>query len=161
AVEQYASSIDQKADSISATVSSLQTTVGEHGTQISQAQTDIQVIAGQVSTKAEASEVTELGTKVTTVEQNLSALEGIVETKVDDGEARSIFLQEASSFTFSAEQINFDGHVFGENATFNGRVEGALIEGSTFKSYGVLGGNPTELTISGGRIVGLNPEADL
>src|SRR5690606_40921897 len=74
AVEQYASSIDQKADSISATVSSLQTTVGEHGTQISQAQTDIQVIAGQVTTKAEASEVTELGTKVTTVEQNLSEI---------------------------------------------------------------------------------------
>ena len=40
----------------------------------------------------------------------------------------------SDNITLSANQINFDGHVFGSDATFTGTVEGSNILGSTFIS---------------------------
>src|SRR5690606_13658845 len=94
------------------------------------ASSEIQQLAGQVSTKAEASTVTALGNRVTTAEQNISALQGEITTKVSktdyNGETIvSLIHQTAEQVTISADKINFEGHVFGENATFTGALEGA------------------------------------
>lgn len=69
---------------------------------------------------------------VSSINQKADSIQATVSTKVGEDEVRSIFRQEADSFTFSADQINFDGHVFGSNATFTGKILGATIEGSTF-----------------------------
>jgi len=71
-----------------------------------------------------------------TIEFTLDEQRGMIESKIGTDEAQSIIRQEIDSITFSADQINFDGHVFGENATFAGHLEGVTgtfsgnIEGS-------------------------------
>lgn len=110
------SELDVSINGITANVSSLQTTVNNHGTSISQAQSDIQAVAGQVSTKAEASEVSALGTRVTTAEQNISALDGEISSKVSTSvfnalegrvqQAESDITQTAQDVTFSFERLD-------------------------------------------------------
>jgi len=66
-------------------------------------------------------------TSVTNLETNTNArftvMADQISSKVTAGEVESIFYQTANSFTFSAEQINFNGHVFGQGATFSGNLE--------------------------------------
>jgi len=96
----------------------------------SYASSEIQQLAGEVSTKAEVSTVTALGNRVTTAENNISALRGEITTKVSktdyNGETIvSLIHQTAEQVTISANKINFRGHVFGEDATFTGHLQGA------------------------------------
>lgn len=92
---------------------------------VNQAESQITQLAGQIELRATKTEVDELTGRVSTVESTIQQHADMIESKIDDGQARSIFRQEASSFTFDADQINFKGHVFGEDATFKGRLEGA------------------------------------
>lgn len=53
-----------------------------------------------------------------------------ISSRVTSEEAESIFEQKADSFTFSANQINFDGEVFGNsNARFEGQVRAERLIG--------------------------------
>lgn len=90
----------------------------------------------------------------------INQLSNQISSKVSEGEARSIFTQEARSFTFDADQINFNGHVFGDNATFNGKIEGAEIDGSTFTSVSPYGTSTGKLVISGATIEGTAYEGE-
>ena len=56
--------------------------------------------------------------------------------------------QTASNVTISAKKINFDGHVFGSNATFTGTIEGAEIIGSIIRATKSLGSSELEITNS-------------
>ena len=66
-------------------------------------------------------------TSVTNLETNTNArftvMADQITSKVTAGEVESIFYQTANSFAFSAEQILFDGHVFGQGATFSGNLQ--------------------------------------
>src|SRR5690606_28176062 len=85
--------------------------------------------------------------RVSTVESTIQQHADMIESKIDDGQARSIFRQEASSFTFDADQINFKGHVFGEDATFTGKIEGSEIQGAN-----IIGATVTGTEINGSTI---------
>ncbi|WP_217588726.1 phage tail protein [Lentibacillus saliphilus] len=117
------------------------------------AEGQITTMAGEINTKAEVSIVDDIGLRVTTAEQNISALNGEITQKVSQTDYNgniitSMINQSATTIDISAAKINFDGHVFGTNATFEGTIRGALIEGSTFKTVSSLG----TLEISGSTI---------
>lgn len=57
------------------------------------------------------------------LESQITQLSGEISSRVTAGEVESIFYQTANSFTFDADQINFNGHVFGQGATFEGNIE--------------------------------------
>src|SRR5690606_20643062 len=99
-------------------IDNIQGTLASHSTKIEQN-------AQQIQLRATKTEVDTLTGRVNTVESTIQQHADLIESKIDDGQARSIFRQEASSFTFEASQINFKGHVFGEDATFTGKLEGA------------------------------------
>src|SRR5690606_32538063 len=103
--------------------------------------TKIEQNAQQIQLRATKTEVDTLTGRVNTVESTIQQHADMIESKIDDGQARSIFRQEASSFTFEADQINFKGHVFGEDATFTGHLEGAsgTFAGKLTASYLVIG----------------------
>lgn len=92
---------------------------------------EIKAVAGEVSLKASQSVVDSLEGRVSTAEGELRVLPDMIEGKVDDGEARSIFRQEAGSFTFDADQVNFTGHVFGQDAIFKGNIEGGSVKSNS------------------------------
>src|SRR5690606_12636297 len=89
---------------------------------VNQAESQITQLAGQIELRATKTEVDELTGRVSTVASTIQQHADMIESKIDAGDARSIFRQEASSFTFEADQINFKGHVFGEDATFMGSI---------------------------------------
>ncbi|GAB3808649.1 phage tail spike protein [Virgibacillus kimchii] len=131
-VSQHSTDISQNATAI--TQRALQTDLDTATGRITDAEGQISTIAGEVALKASQTDLNTLTGEVDTLEAELVVMSDEIASKVDDGEVRSIFTQEAGSFTFDADQINFDGHVFGEDATFSGRVEGAVIEGSRYES---------------------------
>lgn len=98
------------------------------------AEGEISTLAGEIELRATKTEVNALEGRVSQAEASISVLSDEIELKVEEDGVRSIFRQEASSFTFEASQINFEGHVFGQDATFTGKIEGATIEGSEFIS---------------------------
>ncbi|WP_018934549.1 phage tail spike protein [Gracilibacillus lacisalsi] len=89
-----------------------------------------------VSNVQEFDSVGNVSSPILRAESSITQLSNQIELKVEENDVRSIFTQEADSFTFEASQINFDGHVFGGDATFTGTIEGAVIEGSRFISDG-------------------------
>src|SRR5690625_180988 len=84
---------------------------------------EIRTVAGEVSLKASQSVVDSLVGRISTAEGELKVLPEQIEDRVTVDEAESIFRQEADKFTFEADQINFDGHVFGGDATFSGVIK--------------------------------------
>lgn len=125
---------------IAVRVDNVEEDIKNHQGLISKAQTDIIQAYNEIELRATKTEVDALSGRVSTVESTIQQHADMIESKIDDGQARSIFRQEADSFTFDADQINFKGHVFGEDATFTGRLEAAT---------GTFSGNLTssELTI--------------
>lgn len=109
---------------------------------VSSQSTEIQQNASAITSKAESSVVDTLTGRVSTTESEIQQQADELSSKIDDGQARSIFTQEADSFTFDAGQINFDGHVFGEDATFAGALEAAT---------GTFGGTVSGANIEGSR----------
>ncbi|MEK0285911.1 phage tail spike protein [Caldifermentibacillus hisashii] len=139
AVNNAKADIKLTTDSISQSVSSLQGTVNNQGTRLSSVESTITQHAGLIASKAESSTVTALGTRVTTAEQNINGLTGQISQKVSKTDYNgntiaSLINQTAEEVSISAQKINFDGHVFGTNATFKGKVEGAQIVGSNILS---------------------------
>src|SRR5690625_4014394 len=118
--------IDAKADS---------STVTALGTRVSTAETNINALEGEISSKVSLSEFNALDGTVSDLSSTVSQQATQISARVTDSKARSIFTQEAGSFTFQANQINFDRHVFGSDATFTGDISGANITGSTVTSY--------------------------
>ena len=88
----------------------------------SYASSEFEQLAGSIALKADATYVDGVESRITTAELEINALDGQIQSKVEENDVRSIFTQEADSFTFQADQINFDGHVFGEDATFSGEI---------------------------------------
>ncbi|WP_182200086.1 phage tail spike protein [Paraliobacillus salinarum] len=98
------------------------------------AESEITQLAGRVDTKAESTVVDNLGVRVTTAEQSINALDGAISQKVSQTDYNgntitSMINQSATTIDIQANRINFDGHVFGTNATFSGEinVEGKVI----------------------------------
>lgn len=56
-------------------------------------------------------DVSDLGTRVSTAESKISQTSSQISSKISSSEARSIFRQEARSFTFDARQVNFNSNV--------------------------------------------------
>lgn len=85
-------------------------------------------------------------TSVTNLQTNMNAqftvMADEISSKVTAGEAQSIFTQAANSFTFDAAQINFNGHVFGQGATFSGSIETSqsIKVGTNIEMQGASGG---------------------
>lgn len=84
---------------------------------------EITALAGEVSLKASQSVVDSLEGRVSTAEGTLSVLPGQIELKVSkDGVINAIEMSPETT-KFSANRVEFAGHVFGKDATFNGRLE--------------------------------------
>ncbi|MFA1820547.1 hypothetical protein ACDX78_10250 [Virgibacillus oceani] len=116
------------------------------------AEGQINTQAGLIEAKAESSVVDDLGESVTGALFRIDGLEGEITAKVEADDVRSIFTQEAGSFTFDADQINFDGHVFGQDATFAGELqaakgtfEGDMVAGSINIDTAIQVGNEIRL----------------
>lgn len=95
----------------------------------------IEVRAGEIESTVSSQSATIGG-----LQSQITQQAGEISSKITSSEAESIFTQSASSFTFSASQINFNGHVFGQGATFSGNI-------STTQNV-VVGNNITLGTIS-------------
>ncbi|GAA5417703.1 hypothetical protein Pryu01_02778 [Paraliobacillus ryukyuensis] len=124
------SEVDNALDS---KVSITQYTTDQDGivTRLDDAESSISQNANAITSKVEQTIFDSLEGRVDSAESTISQQADQIQTKIDDGEARSIFIQEADSFTFDANQVNFDGAVFGQDATFSGAVVGATIESNT------------------------------
>src|SRR5690625_1271927 len=84
---------------------------------------EITALAGEVSLKASQSIVDSLEGRVSTAEGELRVLPGQIEAKVSkDGVINAIEMSPETT-KFSANRVEFAGHVFGKDATFNGRLE--------------------------------------
>src|SRR5699024_7299798 len=128
-ITQNYNNINLKADS---------TTVQGIETRVTSAEADIDGLEGQIVLKADNTTVNAQGERITTAEQTIDAIDGRISLVVSESgtinaEAIASELSVTPSaidlisdnITLSANQINFDGHVFGEDATFTGRIEGA------------------------------------
>jgi phage minor structural protein len=143
-------SIETDVNDIEADISDIEGTLSSHNTRISSnaneialkaSSSEVDILEGRVdsaeseitaNSTAINSRVTQstfnsLAGRVSTAESNISQNASSISSKVDDGDVRSIFTQEAGSFTFDADQINFSGHVFGSDATFKGTVSGGEV----------------------------------
>ncbi|MUV39484.1 hypothetical protein JNUCC1_03362 [Lentibacillus sp. JNUCC-1] len=131
-VEKAETSITQNANAITqrATKTELNTLTGR----VSDAESSITQNANKITSKVSQTDFNTLSGRVSTAESEIIQNADSIKTKVTDSEARSIFTQEANSFTFDADQINFTGHVFGEDATFAGDLVGNTFTSSYSES---------------------------
>ncbi|SFL38730.1 phage minor structural protein, N-terminal region [Gracilibacillus orientalis] len=113
-VTQLAGRIDSKAEA---------SVVTDIETRTSSAEQSIDALEGQITSKVEQSVYNTLEDRVDTAESTITQQSNQIQSKVEENDVRSIFTQEADSFTFDASQINFTGHIFGGDATFNGFIE--------------------------------------
>lgn len=72
--------------------------------------------------------------KITSMQSSITQQGNLISQKVSKGDVVSEINQSPTSVSINASKINFNGHVFGENATFRGDISGANITGSTFNS---------------------------
>ncbi|WP_440894979.1 Gp37-like protein [Amphibacillus sp. Q70] len=90
---------------------------------VSDNEAEFEIVYDEIRGKVSAEYVNdEVGEVYKYAETEFNQIANQISTKVEEDDVKSIFLQEADSFTFDANQINFDGHVFGEDATFTGVV---------------------------------------
>ena len=86
-------------------------------TQISSTDNDLRTyVSKNYSTKTQTasmieSNVSSINSRLGSAESRISQTDSKVESRVTSSEARSIFRQEASSFTFDADQVNFNSDV--------------------------------------------------
>ncbi|MCT2138090.1 hypothetical protein M3E13_19520, partial [Oceanobacillus kimchii] len=121
-ISNHSTLIDQNESAI--TQRATKTEVNNIENRVTEAESELVTMAGRIDAKAESSVVTEQGQRIRSAELSIDGLEASITSKVSDGEVRSIFTQEAGAFYFDANQINFNGHVFGTNATFSGSLQG-------------------------------------
>ncbi|MFA1818995.1 hypothetical protein ACDX78_02125 [Virgibacillus oceani] len=91
------------------------------------ASSEFEQVAGRIDLKADSTYVDTINDIVEDHSAQFTVMSEEISGKVDDGDVRSIFTQEAGSFTFDADQINFLGHTFGKDATFSGKVSSGEI----------------------------------
>ena len=136
-VQENYSTKTQTADMIESKVSSINSRLGSAESRISQTNSKIESEIRGVMNNA-ASDYFNLSTKIT---QTKNA----IESKVSSGDVRSIFRQEANSFTFDAKQVNFNSNVkvkgtFETNGTnlYNGSYEPTrtVLDDGAIKFYG-------------------------
>lgn len=94
--------------------------------------------AGEVGAFSQADGNTLAG-RLSTAESTITQQADLISQKVSKTDYNgntiaSLINQTAEEVSISAQKINFDGHVFGANATFKGKVEGAQIVGSNILS---------------------------
>lgn len=77
------------------------------------------------------SDVTSLRSRLSTAESKISQTSSQISSKISSSDARSIFKQEARSFTFSASQVNFNSNV-DVNGTF--KTTGSTYWNGSYKS---------------------------
>src|SRR5690625_4588205 len=129
--------------------------------EISSLSAELSVQAGIIEGKAESTVVDAQGVRITTAEQTIDAIEGKISLVVtaDDKINAEAIASELSvtpsaidlisdNITLSANQINFDGHVFGENATFTGDIIGSTITSYNNATNGVIILEDGEITTS-------------
>ena len=102
-IERNYSTTTQTNSMIESKVSSINSRLGSAESRISQTNSKIESEIREVMNKA-ASDYFNLSTKITQTKD-------AIESKVSSSEARSIFRQEANSFTFDARQVNFNSDV--------------------------------------------------
>ena len=95
-------------------------------------------LAGEVGAFSQADGNTLAG-RLSTAESTITQQADLISQKVSKTDYNgntiaSLINQTAEEVSISAQKINFDGHVFGTNATFKGKVEGAQIVGSNILS---------------------------
>lgn len=154
AVNSSITTLDLKADGIATSVTNLETDMNSKISQTaseirfevsatkSELESDISTVS-QTATQIQST-VSSLDTRLGNAESTITQQANQISTKITEGEAESIFYQTANSFTFDASQINFNGHIFGQGATFSGNIE-------TSQSI-YVGANITMQGDSGGRI---------
>src|SRR5690625_2124391 len=109
--------------------------------EISSLSAELSVQAGIIEGKAESTVVDAQGVRITTAEQTIDAIEGKISLVVseDDKINAEAIASELSvtpsaidlispKINLSADQINFDGHVFGHGASFSGDLSSKRVE---------------------------------
>lgn len=82
-------------------------------------------------------EVRTLDGKIDSANSSITQLSNEISLKVNSSDLSSEIKLELGRVTISASQINFNGHVFGSNATFTGDISGSNIAAGTY--YGADG----------------------
>ena len=104
-------------------------------TQISNANSDLKTyVSKNYSTKTQTanlieSKVSSINSRLGDAESRISQTDSKIESRVTSSEARSIFRQEASSFTFDADQVNFNSDV---DVSGNFRSKGSSYYGDIY-----------------------------
>lgn len=76
-------------------------------------------------------EVNSINNDIGSLQSQVNIQAGQITSKINSSQAESIFEQKAGSFTFTANQINFNGAVFGGDAVFTGTLRGGRVEGGS------------------------------
>lgn len=117
--------LDIKADSIQQSVTSLSQTVDGQGTRLMSAEGNISTLAGEVALKATQTSVNSLTGRMSTAEGRINVLSDEIDLKVNKDGVISAINISPETIKLSANRIEFDGHVFGQNATFEGELRAA------------------------------------
>lgn len=113
-IENKVSSNDKKIrEDIAATYSTIRQTNDMIESKVSPIKTDL---SNNYSTKTQTSDLMEnkirpVNSRLSNVESSIRQTKNEISTKITSGDARSIFKQEAGSFTFDASQVNFNSNV--------------------------------------------------
>jgi phage minor structural protein len=109
------------------------------------AESSINILTNQIELKANQSTVDSLTNRISSAESSINLLSNQIDLKVDvDGVISAINLSQ-ETVKISAERIEFEGHVFGSDATFNGIVSS--------KSEDLGGWSQFETRIMNGKIL--------
>lgn len=129
-------------------VDDIEEDIANHENRISQAQTDIIQAFNEINLRATKTELDIVSDQVNNVIGEINVLAGQIELKVDvDGVISAINLSQ-EVVKISADRIEFEGHVFGENATFTGKIEGAEISTTLLLTGNIQGSGRITLTES-------------
>lgn len=126
------SSLEVTTNGIVQSVSSIEGELSSVGNRLSQAETSITSLADEIELKASQTEVDTIQSTLDAAVATLNVLPGMISAKVDRNGVISAINLSPESAKIRADIIEFEGHVFGQDATFTGTVEGATIIGSTF-----------------------------
>lgn len=120
-IEKNYSTTKQTSNMIETKVSSINTRLGSAESKITQTSNKIDSEISSVKSTASSN--------YNALSSRISQTDSKVESRVTSSEARSIFRQEASSFTFDADQVNFNSDV---NVSGNFRSKGSSYYGDIY-----------------------------
>lgn len=144
------SSLEVTTNGIVQSVSSIEGELSDIGNRLTQTESSITTLSNEIELKASKTEVDTIQSTLDDAVAVLNVLPGMIAAKVDRNGVISAINLSPESAKIRADIIEFDGHVFGQNATFTGTVEGASIIGSTVISNSDNNGT---FVISGGSAI--------